>query len=168
MFALQTGARAGEQLALQWGDIDFRSNLVVFRRSSTRGVVGHKKSGREAKVPLTATLEAALKAHRHMRSRLVFCNDDGSPLSLWQLHERLEMVCRRAGLRKVRWHDLRHSFASQLATAGVPIRHIQAWLNHSTIHMSMRYAHLAPDAGAELISALAQSEARRGNGVATN
>ena len=45
MFALHTGARAGEQLALQWGDVDFRSNLVVFRRSSTRGVVGHTKSG---------------------------------------------------------------------------------------------------------------------------
>jgi integrase len=169
MFALHTGARAGEQLALQWGDIDFRSNLVVFRRSSTRGVVGHTKSGREAKVPLTASLAAALKAHRHMRSKLVFCNDDGSPLSLWQLHERLEMVCRRAGLRKIRWHDLRHSFASQLAAAGVPIRQIQAWLNHSTIHMSMRYAHLAPDAGAELISALEPSSTtHRGNGVATS
>lgn len=51
------------------GDIDFRSNLVVFRRSTTRGVVGHTKSGREAKVPLTASLAAALKAHRHMRSK---------------------------------------------------------------------------------------------------
>lgn len=64
------------------------------------------------------------------------------------------MVCRRAGLRKIRWHDLRHSFASQLATARVPLRQIQVWLNQSTIHMSMRYAHLAPDAVAELISAL--------------
>jgi len=52
----------------------------------------------------------------------------------------------------------------------VPIRQIQAWLNHSTIHMSMRYAHLAPDAVAELISALEhpiERTARRGNGVAT-
>jgi integrase len=167
MFALHTGARAGEQLAVQWGDLDFHSNLVVLRRSSTRGVVGHTESGREAKVPLTATLAAALKAHRHMRSKLVFCNEDGSPLSLWQLHERLEMVCRRARLRRIRWHDLRHSFASQLAAAGVPLRQIQAWLNHSTIHMSLRYAHLSPDAGAHLIAALeAEPEDRRGNGVA--
>jgi integrase len=49
MFALHTGALAGEQLALELGDIDFRSNLIVFRRSSTRGVVGHTKSGREAR-----------------------------------------------------------------------------------------------------------------------
>jgi len=45
LFALHTGARAGEQLALQWGDVDFFSRLVVFRRSSTRGVVGPTKSG---------------------------------------------------------------------------------------------------------------------------
>jgi integrase len=171
MFALHTGARAGEQLAVEWGDVDFRSNLVVLRRSSTRGVVGHTKSGREAKVPLTASLGAALKAHRHIRGKLVFCNPDGSPLSLWQLHERLEMVCRLAGLRRIRWHDLRHSFASQLAAKGVPLRQIQAWLNHSTIHMSMHYAHLAPDADAELISVLDQAQhdqhTPRGSGVAT-
>ena len=78
------------------------------------------------------------------------------------------MVCRRASLRRIRWDDLRHSFASQLDATGVPLRQIQAWLNHSTIHMSMRYAHLAPDAGAELISALETNNERRGNGVATN
>jgi integrase len=165
MFALQTGARAGEQMALEWGDIDFRSGLVVLRRSSTRGVVSNTKSGREAKVPLTASLLSALKEHRHMRDKLVFCNEDGSQLSLWQLHGRLERACRRAGLRRIRWHDLRHSFASQLATSGVPLRQIQAWLNHSTIHMTMRYAHLAPNAGAELISVLDSD--RCGNGVAT-
>ena len=56
MFALQTGARAGEQLALEWGDLDWRNNFVVFRRSSTRGVVDHTKSGRERRVPLTQSL----------------------------------------------------------------------------------------------------------------
>jgi integrase len=59
-----------------------------------------------------------------------------------------------ARLREVRWHDLRHSFASQLATAGVPLRQVQDWLGHSTINMTMRYAHLAPGGGANLIRAL--------------
>jgi len=103
-----------------------------------------------------------------MRSKLVFCKGDGRPLSLWQLHERLQMVCRLAGLRKVRWRDLRHSFASQLATEGVPLRQVQAWLGHSTIHMTMRYSHLAPNADAELIGVLdTATHARRGNDVAT-
>ena len=99
-FALQTGARAGEQLAFEWGDIDFANHLVIFRRSSTRGIVGHTKSGRERRVPLTPSLEAALKTHRHLKGKLVFCNPDGKPLSIWQLHERLWMCCRRAGLRE--------------------------------------------------------------------
>jgi site-specific recombinase XerD len=54
----------------------------------------------------------------------------------------------------MRWHDLRHSFASQLATNGVPLRRIQEWLGHSTIHMTMRYAHLAPSGDADLLATL--------------
>jgi integrase len=49
---------------------------------------------------------------------------------------------------------LRHSFASQLVSAGVPLRQVQDWLGHSTITMTMRYSHLAPGQGAELIRAL--------------
>lgn len=47
-----------------------------------------------------------------------------------------------------------HSFASQLATAGVPLRQVQDWLGHSTINMTMRYGHLAPGGGANLIRAV--------------
>ncbi len=154
LFALHTGARAGEEIALEWGDIDFRSRLVVFRRSSTKGYVGPTKSGKERRVPLTVALEAALKAIRHLRSKRVFCNPDGSALKIDQLHERLWGACRRAGIREIRWHDLRHTFASQLVMRNVPIPQIQVWLGHSTINMTMRYAHLAPGAGAHLIKAL--------------
>jgi integrase len=154
LFALDTGARAGEQLALEWGDIDWHNKLVVFRRSSTRGEVGPTKSGRERKVPLTERLGEALRRTKHLRGKLVFCRADGKPFTLWQLHERLWSACRRAGLREIRWHDLRHSFASQLVSAGVPLRQVQDWLGHSTMTMTMRYAHLAPGNGAEMIRAL--------------
>ena len=52
-------------------------------------------------------------------------------------------TCRRAGLRRVQWHALRHSFASQLAMAGAPLKVIQELMGHATIEMTMRYAHLA-------------------------
>ena len=66
----------------------------------------------------------------------------------------LNAACAAAKLRKVRFHDLRHTFASQAIQQGVPLPVLQAWLGHSTITMTMRYAHLAPDAGAEWIKVL--------------
>jgi len=122
MFALRTGARAGEQLAVRWGDIDWQSGVIVFRRSSTLGNVGPTKSWRERRVPMSEGLALVLRKIKHLRSDLVFCRMDGKPLTLWQLHERMGGACRRAGLREIRWHDLRHSFASQLVSSSVPIR----------------------------------------------
>jgi integrase len=154
MFALRTGARAGEQLALRWGDIDWNKREVVFRRSSSSGRIGPTKSGRERRVQLTAGLVEALRKMKHLRGELVFCRMDRKPFTIWQLHDRLWSACRRAGIRKIRWHDLRHSFASQAAIAGVPLNQIQHWLGHSTITMTMRYSHLAPGRGSEFIQAL--------------
>jgi site-specific recombinase XerD len=146
--------RAIDRSLLRGGRALHRDLSVVFRRSSTNGIVGPTKSGKERKVPLTQSLERALREIRHAKGPRVFCNPDGSPLTLWQLHERLWSACRRAGLRRIRWHDCRHSFASQLIMAGTPLRQVQEWLGHSTITMTMRYAHLAPNAGREFVSAL--------------
>lgn len=154
LFALRSGARASEQLALRWADLDWQSRKVVIQRSSIRGVEGPTKSGRVRHVPLTPELESELRAARHLKSALVFCRPDGKPLTLWQLHNVLETACRRSGLRAIRWHDLRHSFASQLAMRGLPIRRIQEWLGHSSIQMTMRYAHLSPGGDADLIALL--------------
>jgi site-specific recombinase XerD len=71
-----------------------------------------------------------------------------------QLHERLWGAARRAGERRIKWHETRHSFASQLVIAGTPLRQVQEWLGHSTIQMTMRYAHLAPGGGREFMAAL--------------
>jgi len=57
-------------------------------------------------------------------------------------HKALE----KAGLPRIRIHDLRHSFASNLVTAGVPLNVVQELLGHKDIHMTMVYAHLAPNA----------------------
>jgi integrase len=89
----------------------------------------------------------------------------GDSPRFWQLHERLEGACRRAGLRRIRWHDTRHSFASQLTSAGVPLRQVQEYLGHSTITMTMtmRYAHLAPNDGADMRRALDRASLGHGS-----
>ena len=61
---------------------------------------------------------------------------------------------RRAGLRRIPWHGLRHSFASILVSGGTPLRVVQRWLGHSSITTSERYGHLAPGAGDEYIGLL--------------
>jgi site-specific recombinase XerD len=93
-------------------------------------------------VDLTPALAAALRAIRH-RAELIFCNDNGSMLRPGQFHEVLWAAQRRAQLRRIKWHDLRHSYASILASGGMPLFLIRGLLGHSSVKMTERYAHLA-------------------------
>jgi len=142
--ALMAGLRRGELLGLRWEDVDLVSRKLHVRRSQWRGVDYTPKSGRSRVVPMCETLVLALRQHRHLRGPYVFCNDNGSALTADQIKRIVPTACRRAGLRQVKWHVLRHSFASQLAMAAVPLKAIQELLGHATIEMTMRYAHLAP------------------------
>ena len=153
-FALDTGCRAGEQLAMRWGQIDFRLGKVLIRRAVWQGNEGTPKGHKRREVPLTKRLERTLKKHRHLRGPYVFCNDDGSPLTINQLEFVLKRTLPRAGLRQITWHSLRHSYASQLVSAGVSLRVVQELLGHSDIRTTMRYAHLAPGACRDAVAVL--------------
>src|SRR5882762_7301135 len=63
-------------------------------------------------------------------------------------------ACKRAGLRPISWHVLRHTFASHLVMRGVPLKAVQELLGHATIEMTMRYAHLSPDARRDAVGVL--------------
>lgn len=72
----------------------------------------------------------------------------------------LHRLCRRAGLRRMGWHVLRHTYASQLAMEEVPILTISRFMGHSTIKMTERYVHLAPSHLSGVVLALLRAEAR--------
>ena len=152
--ALRTGLRQGELIPLRWDDVDLPGSKIRVRRSVWKGHVSTPKSGRFREVPLSAPLEQAFKAHRHLRGELVFCAGDGSMLTYTGIRWPLWRACKRAGLRKVGWHALRHTFASHLAMKGIPLKVIQELLGHSTIEMTMRYAHLAPCVHQDAVDAL--------------
>jgi site-specific recombinase XerD len=99
----------------------------------------------------------ALKNARHLKGPLVFCGDDGRMLGKNEVKHPLWRACRKAGLRQIGWHVLRHTYASHLAMRGAPLKAIQELLGHATIEMTMRYAHLGPGArrdSARLLDAL--------------
>lgn len=165
LVALRTGMRHGELLALRWQDVDLVAGRITVRQNVVRGIIGTPKSGKPREIPLGEDVHAALKAHRHLRGPLVFCGADGRMLTDSEQKNPLAHTCKRAGLRSIGWHALRHSFASHLAMRGVTLKVIQELLGHASILMTMRYAHLAPQISRDAVRLLDGSQ-RRGSVVA--
>jgi len=145
VLALKAGLRQGELLALRREDIDLVTGLLRVRRSVTRGFVTEPKNGKGRDIPLGDEAIAALKAERHLRGPLVFCDAAGRMWKKNEVKHPLWRACRKAGLRQIGWHVLRHTFASHLVMRGAAMKVVQELLGHATIEMTMRYAHLSPD-----------------------
>jgi len=89
---LHTGLRLGEMMALRWQDVDLKTGMLLVRQSQWKSeIVGPKTLTSIREIPLNRVATFALAEHRHLRGPLVFCGDDGSPLS--------EQICRRALMR---------------------------------------------------------------------
>ena len=167
LVALRTGMRQGELRALRWQDVDLVAGRIFVRQNIVRGHVGTPKSGKPREIALGEEVRAALKAHRHLRGPLVFCDMAGNVLTKGEMKHPLWRACKRAGLRLIGWHVLRHTFASHLVMRGAPIKAIQELLGHATIQMTMRYAHLSPDIARDAVRLLDQPKpARLGSGWA--
>ena len=152
--AVRTGLRLGELLALRWIDVNLEAGRLVVRQAAARGVVGTPKNGRTREVPLSEDAVRALREQQHERGEFVFAAADGSMLTRNVCRRPLWRTCEQAGIRRIGWHKLRHSFASQLVMRGASMKVVQELLGHSTIEMTMRYAHLSPDVGREAVRLL--------------
>lgn len=158
--ALRTGLRQGELLALRWDDVDLERRRIVVARSVSRGAITAPKGNRPRTVELGEIVTAVLRGHRHLRGQLVFCDADGEMLSAGACKHPLYRAARRAKLRRVGWHVLRHTYASHLAMRGASPKAIQELLGHATLEMTMRYMHLSPatkQAAAQLLDHPAQN-----------
>jgi integrase len=150
--AAMTGLRRGEVVALRWQDVDWKAALIRVRRSFTRGEFGTPKSRRSSRaVPLAPRLLSELRSHWERTpyrgaSELVFPHPaSGHVLDPSKLRKRFKASAGRAGVRPVRFHDLRHTFGTQMAAAGAPLRAIQEWLGHSDFRTTLIYADYALD-----------------------
>lgn len=155
LMALRTGMRQGELKGLQWPSVDWQNRSIVVRHSRcdrAKDLVS-PKSNRERHIPLDIDVYEMLYK-RKKETGYVFLDADRQPFDHKRLSRRMEEVCKKAGLRHITWHMLRHTFASLLAVRGTPLHVVQALLGHSTITTTMRYAHVASSALRDAINML--------------
>ena len=155
------GLRCGEIIGLEWGDVDLVKRQLCVRQSDWNGQLGTPKSRRLRYVPLTQRLTAALVEHRHLRSKRVLCQTDGSPFTRQIVQNRMNLAAKRANVKKG-VHILRHTFCSHLSMRGAPVRAIQELAGHADLTMTQRYMHLSPAALDAAIKLLDEPRRPRG------
>jgi integrase len=147
--ALETGLSKRDLLGLRWASVDLENGWV----RATRG-----KTKVEAQIPISAACRAALKDcdGRDVRSaEFVFVNEEGKPYPASTLLRHFEIAKKLAGIRRrFRFHDLRHTFASRLASRGQSLQVIARALGHTTARMAERYARPDEEAMRGIAAAL--------------
>jgi integrase len=156
VFALNTGCRRGEILGLKWENVDLKHGFILLDD-------GMVKTNVRREIPINDALRATLQGIvRRLDVPYVFykpttipenrCGADIGREKLPVIRARyLEVrrsfatACRKAKIKDFHFHDLRHTFASQLVMNGADIATVSRLLGHTTLTMTLRYAHLAPD-----------------------
>jgi integrase len=144
VIALNTGMRRGEILSLRWRDVDTVKGFIL---------IGDSKSGRSRKIPMNGAVFEAL-ASLKQSGEFVFQNGSTDSHVL-DVKTAFHGACRRAkkdpedekdpGIQGLRFHDLRHTAASRMVAAGIDLVTVSKILGHSSITMTMRYAHPTPE-----------------------
>lgn len=140
--ALNTGCRKNELLKLSWDRVNLEAGYIRLDGINT-------KNGKRRFVPLSAVAREALENRAKFRaehcpeSPWVFSHRNGERVQF--LQNGFETACKQAGISDFRVHDLRHTCASWLVSAGATLPEVKELLGHSSIEMTERYAHLSPD-----------------------
>jgi integrase len=146
----RTGMRLGEVIALQWGDIDFNGRFIEVRRSLVRGRLSTPKSGKIRRVDMSLQLTETIKAHyRNAKEKglalglgdapeFVFTNRVGHLIDkdVWRRRVFVK-VLKKSGLRKIRIHDLRHTYATLRIAKGDNIADVSNQLGHRSVKLTL-------------------------------
>jgi len=135
VLALNTGMRRGEVLGLKWTDIDFQREIIR---------IANTKNGEVKVLPMNATVKQTLmRVRRNQNSPYVFCGKDGQPYH--DIRKSFFTAIQKTGIINFHFHDLRHTYASQLVMSGIDINTTRELLGHKDLRMTLRYAHLSAD-----------------------
>ena len=158
---LRTGLRASELLGLQWGDIDWYGRYLRVTRSIVRGMQTTPKNHQCRRVDLSPQLRAVLRRWRARQSATwlargktrpvwIFPSSTGTSLDESKMRKAFHQILDRAELHRRGPHQMRHTFASLLLQAGVPITYVSRQLGHRDSAITLRvYAHWLPEVGGE-------------------
>ncbi|WP_340137718.1 site-specific integrase [Pseudomonas viridiflava] len=137
VLSINTGVRRGEAFNLTWADVDLKNKLITVEGDTS-------KSGQTRHIPLNREALDTLAKWKEQRGSngYVFPGQHGKRLD--NVKKSWSGLLTLAKVERFRWHDLRHTFASKLVMAGVPLNTVRELLGHSDIKMTLRYAHLAP------------------------
>lgn len=167
-----TGLRMGELLALRWRSVDFERRSIRVERGFTLGVEGPPKSNRSRAVPMADEVAQSLakltqREHFTGDGDLVFCGELGGHLNPERLRKRYRAAQEAAGLRPLRFHDLRHTFGS-IAINRASAVEVKAWMGHAQLATTERYLHFKErgDEADRLAGAFATGVALDGAAVA--
>jgi integrase len=154
--AFRTGLRLGELLGLKWGDIDWNQKFIRVERSYKRGHYDKTKTGRVRRVDMSDQLLAGLRGLSTDRKKealrmgmgesvAVLFHQSGKPMEQNHVRRVFKRVLKKAGIREMRFHDIRHTFASLLLSYGQSPVYVKEQLGHSSIQMTVDiYGHLIP------------------------
>lgn len=154
----RTGMRLGEALALQWDDIDFDGRFINIQRTFSRGNLGSPKNGKHRHIDMSRQLTQVMKEAKHQRKietinngwgkvpKWAFVSNAGTPLDINHWRKRVfYKAIEKAELRKIRVHDIRHTYASLLIQAGESLAYVRDQLGHHSISVTVDiYGHLTP------------------------
>ena len=153
----RTGMRLGECLGLQWKDIDFSGRFIIIERSLSKGKIETPKSGQSRKVDMSQQLTDTLKELRHQRKietlkrgwarmpEWVFVTLQGKPYRESFIRREFYKNIKRANLRKIRIHDLRHTYATLRISKGDNIADVSKQLGHHSVKFTLDiYYHWIP------------------------
>jgi integrase len=164
--AARTGLRQGELLGLQWEDLNLAGGFLEVRRNWTHGTMTTPKSGESRRVDLSRELMETLEAlqldrqfeavtRHHDPSPWVFCDDTGRQWHQNYIRLKFFRLLKRAGVRQVRFHDLRHSYASLLLQNKESAVYVKDQLGHSSITVTVDlYGHLIPGGNRQAVDRL--------------
>ena len=145
---------------MQPGDLDFNGGFIEVQRAFSRGRLTTPKSGKGRRVDMSNGLAETLKQHLVNRkkealkkgwgepSELLFYNEAGNPIDINHIRKRVFYKClEKAGLRRIRIHDLRHTYASLRISKGDNILDVSKQLGHHSIKITLDiHGHLIPGA----------------------